>query len=84
MGRATRTAIPNSWQRSIDWRKQIELRGEEIEERVKKKERNVEKKLTFEKAEDVLVQDLKTRNGIPEVPLQKSESPMTELFQVMI
>ena len=60
MGRATRTAIPNSWQRSIDWRKQIELCGEEIETRAKKKERNVEKKLTFEKREEVLVQDLKT------------------------
>ena len=38
MGRATRTAIPISWQRSKDWRKQIELRGEEIEKCVKKKE----------------------------------------------
>ena len=37
MGRATRTAIPNSWQRSIDRRKQFELRGEGIEQRVKKK-----------------------------------------------
>ena len=39
MGRATRTAIPNNWQRAIDGKKQIELRGEEIEKRVRKKER---------------------------------------------
>ena len=51
----------NSWQRSIDWWKQIELRGEEIEKRIKKKERTVGKKLTFEKGEEVLVQDLKTQ-----------------------
>ena len=44
MGRATRNSIPNSWQHSIDWRKQIELRVEEIEKRVKKKEHTVEKK----------------------------------------
>ena len=61
MGRATRTVIPNSWQHSIDWRKQIKLNGKEIEKQVKKKERTVGKKLTFEKTEDVLIQNLKTR-----------------------
>ena len=55
MGRATSTSIPNSWQRSIDWRKQVELRSEEIEKQVKRKERAVGKKLTFEKGEEVLV-----------------------------
>ena len=35
MARATRTSIPNSWQCSIDWRKEIDLHGEEIEKRVK-------------------------------------------------
>ena len=64
MGRATRTAIPNSWQSSIDWRTQIDLRGEQIDKRVKEKERNVGGKLTFEEGvEDVLIQDSKCRKG---------------------
>ena len=49
MSRATRTVIPNRWQRSIDWRKQSELRRDEVEKRVKKKERTVEKKIRFRK-----------------------------------
>ena len=31
LGRAIRTSIPNSWTRQIDWQKQIELQGEDIE-----------------------------------------------------
>ena len=61
MDRATRTAIPNSWQRTIDWRKQIELRGKEIKKRVQKKERTVGKKQAFEEGGTVLIQDLKTK-----------------------
>ena len=60
-GRATRTAIPNSWQRTIDWKKQIKLKGEEIEIRVKKKERTLGKKQTFEEGETELIQDLITK-----------------------
>ena len=33
----------------------------EIEKQVKKKERTVGKKLTFEKTEDILIQNIKTR-----------------------
>ena len=39
MGRWTRSNLPNSWDRSVDWRQQIEMRGEEREKRVKKKRR---------------------------------------------
>ena len=42
LGRATRTSLPNSWNRQIERRKQIELRGEEIEKRVQKKLNTVE------------------------------------------
>ena len=59
LGRATRTSIPNSWTRQIDWRKLIELRSEEIEKRVQRKQRTVGRKLTFEKGEEVLVQNMK-------------------------
>ena len=52
--------MPNSWSHQIEWRKQIELRGEEIEKRVQRKQRTVGKKLTFDVGEDVLVQNMKT------------------------
>ena len=60
LGRATRASLPNSWSRQIEWRKQIELRGEEIEKQVQRKQRTVGKKLTFDVGEDVLVQNMKT------------------------
>ena len=58
MGRATRTAIHNSRHRSIDWRKQIELRSEDVEKRVKLKERTEGKKLQFEEGEEEWIQDM--------------------------
>ena len=61
MDRATRTAIPNSWQRTIDWRKQIKLRGKEIEKCEQKKKHTVGKEQTFEEGDTVLIQDLKTK-----------------------
>ena len=81
LGRATRTSLPNSWKRYIEWRKQIELHGEEIEKRDRKKQRTVGKKLTFEVGEDVLVQNMKngkwdTKGVITEV--------RRELFHHMI
>ena len=60
MGRATRTMIPNSLRRAINWRKQIQLRGEQIEKRVQKRGRTEQKKLTFEEGEEVWVQCLKS------------------------
>ena len=60
MGRATRTMIPNSLRRAIDWRRQIQLRGEQVEKRVRKRGRTEGKKLIFEKGEEVWVQCVKS------------------------
>ena len=60
MGRATRTMIPNSLRRAIDWRKQIQLHGEQVEKRVQKRGRTEGKKLTFAEGEEVWVQCIKT------------------------
>ena len=60
MGRATRTMIPNLLRCVIDWRKQIQLRGEQVEKQVQKRGRTEGKKLVFEEGEEVWVQDLKT------------------------
>ena len=60
MGRATRTMIPNSLRRAIDWRKQIQLRGEQVEKRVQKRGRTEGKKSVFEEGEEVWVQCVKT------------------------
>ena len=60
MGRATRTMIPNSLRRAIDWRRQIQLRGEQVEKRVKKRDRTEGKKLMFEEGEEVWVQCIKS------------------------
>ena len=60
MGRATRTMIPNSLRRAIDWRRQIQLRGEQVEKRVRKRGRTEGKKLMFEEGEEVWVQCIKS------------------------
>ena len=60
LGRATRTMIPNSLRRAIDWRRQIQLRGEQVEKRVKKRDRTEGKKLMFEEGEEVWVQCIKS------------------------
>ena len=60
MGRATRTMIPNSLRPAIDWRRQIQLRGEQVEKRVKKRDRTEGKKLMFEEGEEVWVQCIKS------------------------
>ena len=60
MGRAIRTMIPNSLRRAIDWRRQIQLRGEQVEKRVKKRGRTEGKKLTLEEGEEVWVQCVKS------------------------
>ena len=65
-------------------KQQIELRGEEIEKRVKKKERIIGKKEIFEEGETVLIQDLKTKKWILKAQLRKSELLMMEKFPVMI
>ena len=43
MGRGTRTGIPNSWDRFVDWQNDIKGRCELKEKRVLKKECNVGK-----------------------------------------
>ena len=53
MGRGTRGNLPNSWDKSVDWKQQLKKRGEEREKRVKKKERIVEKKETHIEGERV-------------------------------
>ena len=60
MGRATRTMIPNSLCRAIDWRRQIQLRGEQVEKRVKKRGRTEGRKLIFEEGKEVWVQCVKS------------------------
>ena len=60
MGWATRTMIPNSLRRAIDWHRQIQLRGEQVEKRVKKRGRTEGKKLTFDEGEEVWVQCVKS------------------------
>ena len=60
LGRATRTMIPNSLRRAIDWRRQIQRRGEQIEKRVMKRGRTEGKKLSFEEGEHVWVQCVKS------------------------
>ena len=60
MGQATRTMIPNSLHRAMDWRKQIQLRAEQIERSVQKRGRTEGKTLVSEEGEEVWVQDLKT------------------------
>ena len=60
MGRATRTMIPNSLRRVIDWHRQIQFRGEQVEKRVRKRGRTEGRKLTFEEGEEVWVQCIKS------------------------
>ena len=60
LGRATRTMIPNSLRRAIDWRRQIMRRGELIEKRVMKRGRTEGKKLIFSEGEHVWVQCVKS------------------------
>ena len=45
--RGTRSNVPNSWDRSVDWRQQIEMKGEDREKIVRKKERIVGKKESY-------------------------------------
>ena len=61
IGRGIRSKLPNSWDRSVDWRQQIEMRGEEREKRVRKVERIVGKKETNKEGERVKFQDIKTK-----------------------
>ena len=61
MGRGTRSGLPNSWNRSVDWRQQIERRGEEREKMVNKKERIVGEKELYKEVERVRLQDIKTK-----------------------
>ena len=71
MGRGTRDNLPNNWDRAVDWKKQIELRGEEQEKRIKKKERIEGKKEVFEEGERVLLQNVKTKKWDTEGIVQK-------------
>ena len=57
MGRGTRTGLPNSWERFVDWQEQIKKRGELKEKRVQRKERTVGKE-TYTEGERVCLQDI--------------------------
>ena len=59
VGRGTRSNFPNRRDRSVDWRRQIEIRGKEREKRVRKKERIVGKKESY--IERVKIQDIKSK-----------------------
>ena len=56
--RGTRNYLPNSWYRSVDWKQQIEMREDEREKRVRKKERIVGKKEMYKVGEKVKLQDI--------------------------
>ena len=55
-----RSGLPNSLDRFIDWKQEIEKRGEIKERRYLKKERTVGK-LTYEIGESVRLQNIKTK-----------------------
>ena len=59
MGRGTRTGLDNSWERFVDWRSQVEKRGERKEQRVKKKKRAVGQ-VSYTEGERVRHQDIKS------------------------
>ena len=61
LGRGVRGALPNSLDRSTDWREKVAERGIERQKRVDKKGRTVGKKEIFEKGENVKLQDLETK-----------------------
>ena len=60
MGRGTRTGLPDSWKRFVNWQEQIKKRGELKEKRVQKKERTVGKE-TYTEIERVRLQDIKSK-----------------------
>ena len=61
IGRGLRTHIPNSLDRSVNFRELIKERRLARERRVRKKERTEEKKLIFEPGEKVWIQCPKTK-----------------------
>ena len=61
LGRGVRGNLPNSLNRNVDWKAQVEARGETRQKRVDKKGRTVGKKETFEVGEKVRLQNLKTK-----------------------
>ena len=58
--RGIRSGLPNSLDRFVDWKQDIEKRGEIKERRYLKKERTVGK-LTYEIGESVRLQNIKTK-----------------------
>ena len=59
-GRGVRSGLPNSLDRFVDWKQDIEKRGEIKERQYLKKERTVGK-LTYEMGESVRLQNIKTK-----------------------
>ena len=59
-GRGVRSGLPNSLDRLVDWKQDIEKRGEIKERQYLKKERTVGK-LTYEMGESVRLQNIKTK-----------------------
>ena len=62
IGRGTQGNLPNSWDRQIEWKQQVQIRGEQRQKRVNKKDRVVGKKETYERGERVKLQDMKTKS----------------------
>jgi hypothetical protein len=61
LGRGVRGNLPNSLDRNVQWKEQVEKRGEIRQKRVDKKGRSVGKKEIFEIGELVKLQNLKTK-----------------------
>ena len=61
LGRGVRGNLPNSLNRNVDWKEQVEARGETRQRRVDKKGRTVGKKETFEVGEKVRMQNIKSK-----------------------
>ena len=56
--------IPNSLRSAINWRRQIQLRREQVEKRVRKRGRTEGKKLIFEEGEEVWVQCVPIKSSL--------------------
>ena len=61
LGRGTRGNLPNNWDRQMDCKKQVQLRGEQRQKRLNKIERTLGRKETYEIGERVKLQNIKTK-----------------------
>ena len=71
IGRGTQGNLPNSWDRQIEWKQQVQMRGEQRQKRVNKKERVEGKKETFEVGEK---EKLQVSKSLVSFAMSKKES----------